>query len=38
VRSCGADDRKGAEQALAGCAQSLQAYAARVFAEEAEGH
>jgi len=34
----GADGRAGAEQALEKCEQSLEAYAARVFAEEAEGH
>jgi DNA-binding transcriptional regulator PaaX len=34
----GADAREGAEQALDKCEQSLEAYAARVFAEEAEGH
>jgi DNA-binding transcriptional regulator PaaX len=34
----GADGRAGAEKALAECEQSLEAYAARVFAEEAEGH
>jgi hypothetical protein len=33
----GADGREGAEKALAECDQSLEAYAARVFAEEAEG-
>jgi hypothetical protein len=34
----GADGRPGAEKALAECEQSLETYAARVFAEEAEGH
>ena len=34
----GADGRPAAEKALAECEQSLEAYAARVFAEEAEGH
>jgi DNA-binding transcriptional regulator PaaX len=34
----GADGRPGAEKAIAECEQSLEAYAARVFAEEAEGH
>jgi hypothetical protein len=34
----GADGRDSAERALAECEQSLEAYAARVFAEEEEGH
>jgi hypothetical protein len=34
----GANGREGAAKALAECEQSLEAYAARVFAEEAEGH
>ena len=34
----GADGRMAAEKALAECEQSLEAYAGRVFAEEAEGH
>ena len=34
----GADGRAAAEQALEKCEQSLEAYAARVFAEEPEGH
>jgi hypothetical protein len=34
----GADGRPAAEKALAECEQSLEAYAARVYAEEAEGH
>jgi predicted nucleic acid-binding Zn-ribbon protein len=34
----GADGRAAADKALAECEQSLEAYAARVFAEEAEGH
>jgi hypothetical protein len=34
----GADGKPAAEKALAECEQSLEAYAARVFAEEAEGH
>ena len=34
----GADGRPAADKALAECEQSLEAYAARVFAEEAEGH
>jgi hypothetical protein len=34
----GADGRQAAEQALAVCAQSLEEYAARVYAEEADGH
>jgi hypothetical protein len=34
----GASGREGAAKALAECEQSLEAYAARVFAEEAEGH
>lgn len=34
----GADGRESVEKALAECEQSLEAYAARVFAEEAEGH
>jgi hypothetical protein len=33
----GAEGREGAEKALAECEQSLETYAARVFAEEAEG-
>jgi len=33
----GADGRAAAEQAIDGCEQSLEAYAARVFAEENEG-
>jgi hypothetical protein len=33
----GADGRAGAEKGLVECEQSLEAYAARVFAEEAEG-
>jgi hypothetical protein len=32
----GASGRQAAEQAIAGCAQSLEEYAARVYAEEAE--
>jgi hypothetical protein len=34
----GASGRAAAETALAACEQSLEGYAARVFAEEAEGH
>jgi hypothetical protein len=34
----GADGRQAAEKALAMCAESLEEYAARVYAEEAEGH
>jgi DNA-binding transcriptional regulator PaaX len=34
----GAAGRPAADKALAECEQSLEAYAARVFAEEAEGH
>ena len=34
----GASGRPAADKALAECEQSLEAYAARVFAEEAEGH
>src|ERR1700678_2831380 len=34
----GADGKPAAEKALTECEQSLEAYAARVFAEEAEGH
>ncbi|HZR51926.1 MAG TPA: Chromate resistance protein ChrB [Streptosporangiaceae bacterium] len=34
----GADGRPAAEKALAECAESLEAYATRVFAEEDEGH
>jgi len=34
----GADGRPAAEKALAECDQSLEAYAARVYAEEADGH
>jgi Protein ChrB, N-terminal len=34
----GASGRAAAEQALESCEQSLEAYAARVFAEEGEGH
>jgi len=34
----GASGRTAAEQAIETCEQSLEAYAARVFAEEAEGH
>jgi len=34
----GADGRPAAEKALAECEQSLETYAARVFAEESEGH
>lgn len=34
----GADGRQAAEKALAVCAQSLEEYAARVYAEEADGH
>jgi hypothetical protein len=34
----GADGRPAADKSLAECEQSLEAYAARVFAEEAEGH
>lgn len=34
----GADGRPAAEKALAECEQSLEAYAARVYAEEADGH
>ena len=34
----GADGRPAADKALAECEQSLEAYAARVYAEEAEGH
>jgi hypothetical protein len=34
----GADGKPAAEKALAECEQSLEAYAARVFTEEAEGH
>ena len=33
----GADGRHAAEQAIDECEQSLEAYAARVYAEEAEG-
>ena len=33
-----ADGRQAAEKALDECEQSLEAYAARVYAEEAEGH
>ena len=33
-----ADGRQAAEQAIEECEQSLEAYAARVYAEEAEGH
>jgi len=33
----GANGRQAAEKALAVCAQSLEEYAARVYAEEAEG-
>jgi hypothetical protein len=33
----GADGRQAAEKALEGCEESLEAYAARVYAEEAEG-
>jgi hypothetical protein len=32
-----ADGRQAAEKGLEGCEQSLEAYAARVYAEEAEG-
>jgi hypothetical protein len=34
----GADGRPSVDRALEECEQSLEAYAARVFAEEAEGH
>jgi hypothetical protein len=34
----GAEGRQAAEKALDECEQSLEAYAARVYAEEAEGH
>jgi hypothetical protein len=34
----GAVGRQAAEKALAACGQSLEEYAARVYAEEAEGH
>ncbi len=34
----GADGREAAEKALAACGQSLEEYAARVYAEEAEAH
>jgi hypothetical protein len=34
----GAHGRPNAEKAVEECEQSLEAYAARVFAEEAEGH
>ncbi len=34
----GADGRAATEQALEACEHSLEAYAARVYAEEAEGH
>ena len=34
----GADGRAATERALEQCEQSLEAYAARVYAEEAEGH
>ena len=34
----GADGRLATERALESCEQSLEAYAARVYAEEAEGH
>jgi hypothetical protein len=34
----GADGRAATERALEECEQSLEAYASRVFAEEAEGH
>jgi hypothetical protein len=34
----GADRRAATEQALEACEQSLEAYAARVYAEEGEGH
>ena len=34
----GADGREAAEKALAVCGQSLEEYAARVYAEEAEAH
>ena len=34
----GATARANAEQALAGCERTLEDYAARVYAEEAEGH
>jgi hypothetical protein len=34
----GADGRVAAEKALAQCAQALEDYAARVYAEEADGH
>ena len=34
----GADGRPATERALESCEQSLEAYAARVYAEEAEGH
>jgi len=34
----GADGRQAVEKALAMCAESLEEYAARVYAEEAEGH
>src|ERR1700733_7494288 len=33
-----ADGRQAVEKALEGCEQSLEAYAARVYAEEGEGH
>jgi len=34
----GAGGRQAAEKALARCAESLEEYAARVYAEEADGH
>jgi DNA-binding transcriptional regulator PaaX len=34
----GADGRAATEQAIEACEQSLEAYAARVYAEEGEGH
>jgi hypothetical protein len=34
----GAGGRQAAEKALALCAESLEEYAARVYAEEADGH
>jgi hypothetical protein len=34
----GADGRSATERAIESCEQSLEAYAARVYAEEAEGH
>jgi hypothetical protein len=34
----GADGRQAAEKALAQCAEALEDYAARVYAEEADGH